>query len=328
MDPCPLRSWSALALAPSCSAPPSNPAQPSAVVGLPSVIPPADNSQVLFASQPLMLVVSDATIGGAITATYTFEVATDSAFADKVQTKSVSQGILRANHGAARSIATSKDYYWHVRAEAGAPTASSHATKFTVVPLGAPTPAAPANGAVVSGWPTLVVNNVQKSGTTGALVYRFDISTSSSFGSIATSGTVAEGSGQTSFTPSGATPTGQATLFWRASAIDQGGGVTGPASTTQSFRVELEPGSEIAAEEGMPCGLPRSRRTRRGTHYSATAGIFKPSRRSTVWSINRRPSTNCASSTCSIVDSILRVRSTGSTTTAISPMRRIIRDRK
>ena len=69
----------------------SNPAGPSGA-SAPQPLTPANNSQVQYGSQPVTLTVQNAvsTTGGA---TYTFEVATDGNFTNKVQTKdSVAEG--------------------------------------------------------------------------------------------------------------------------------------------------------------------------------------------------------------------------------------------
>src|SRR5436190_1788915 len=79
------------AAATSCSS--SNPAQPSsgltASIGAPRSVTPPDGMQLRFADQPVRLVVRNAAVTGSAAgaATYTFEVATDVAFANKVQTK-------------------------------------------------------------------------------------------------------------------------------------------------------------------------------------------------------------------------------------------------
>ena len=47
----------------------------------------------------------------------------------------------------------------------------------------------PARRFASSGWPTLTVNNATRSGSVGALVYKFEVSASSAFGSLVVSAT-------------------------------------------------------------------------------------------------------------------------------------------
>jgi hypothetical protein len=232
-----------------------SPAQPSAVVGLPTPLLPIGDAVLSFSSQPIVLVTQNATISGTISPTYTFEVATDSAFAaTKVQTKdNVAQGGSGQTSVALDSLATGKDYYWHVRAQGGGTTgAFSSTSKFTVVALTPPTPVSPANGTVVGSWPTLTVANVQSSGPTGPLGYQFDISTSASFTTITVTGSVAETATQTSFTPSGQAPASAMTFYWRATATDLSNGAKSPSSAAQSFTLSISQAGAIAAQEGQP----------------------------------------------------------------------------
>ena len=77
---------------------------------------------------------------------------------------------------------------------------------------------------------------------------------------------MAEGSGQTSFTPSVTPgPADQTTLYWRAVATDAVNQVTSPASTTESFKFSNPPtrAALIAQQQGVvlwpgavPTGTP------------------------------------------------------------------------
>jgi hypothetical protein len=231
----------------------SSPAQPASVIGVPTPVLPIADSVLSFSSQPFLLVAQNATSSGATNPTYTFEVATDSAFAAKVQTKdNVAQGGAGQTGVALDTLASGKDYFWHVRAQGGGTTgAFSSTSRFTVVPITPPTPISPANGAVVGGWPTLTVANVQRSAPTGPLGYRFDVATSNSFTTIIVSGSVAETATQTSFTPSGQTPANQTTLYWRATATDLLSGASSPASAAQSFVFIASQAGTIASQEGL-----------------------------------------------------------------------------
>jgi hypothetical protein len=127
-------------------------------------------------------------------------------------------------------------------------------TPTPTIVLNAPVPASPADGTASQGWPTLVVNNSVRTGPAGALVYRFDLSTTSDFNNIIATASVAEGAGQTSFTPNVTPlPSDQTTLYWRAVAIDPLNQVSSPASSTVSFTFSNPPTKAglIAHQEGV-----------------------------------------------------------------------------
>src|ERR1700704_4586457 len=75
-----------------------------ATLTVPTLVTPADAAQLTFASQPVTLVIGNAVSTKATPLTYTFEVATDAAFASKVYSKTaVTQG-----SGAQTSLAIDK----------------------------------------------------------------------------------------------------------------------------------------------------------------------------------------------------------------------------
>lgn len=139
-------------------------------------------------------------------------------------------------------------------------------TPTATIVINAPVPASPADGTSSTGWPTLVVNNSTRTGPAGALVYRFDISTTADFNNIVATGSVAEGGGQTSFTPNVTPlPADQTTFYWRALAIDPLNQITSPASPTVSFKFSNPPTKAqlIAQQQGVvlwpgavPTGTP------------------------------------------------------------------------
>lgn len=237
----------------SCSK--KNPVQPSgqtaspsgvealtASVGAPRPLTPANGAQIKNADQPVTLVV----LNGVSTkpgATYTFEVATDTAFSTKVQTK---DGVTEATAGQTSvkldALAAAKDYFWHARSTSGGTTGVFGSTyKFTVGPaisINAPVPIAPLNGAQTGARPALRVANATRSGPAGAITYKFEIATSSAFTSVIASATVAEGTNETGFIPT-TDLSANATFFWRATAIDAANAISSAASTAQSFTTSL-----------------------------------------------------------------------------------------
>jgi hypothetical protein len=199
---------------------------------------PANGAQIANQAQPVTLVVQNAVASKAGT-TYTFEVATDIAFTNKVQTK---DGIAEGSNGQTSvrldPLAAAKDYYWHARAQAPGGTGTfTDLFKFTIgsaVTLAAPTPIGPLTNATTTPLPALRVSNVTRSGSAGAITYKFEIARDAGFGSIIVSGTNTEGVNETGFIPTTELPTG-ALLFWRATAIDAANSVTSSPSATQSF---------------------------------------------------------------------------------------------
>ena len=127
-------------------------------------------------------------------------------------------------------------------------------TPTPTIVINAPVPVSPADGTLSQGWPTLVVNNAIRTGPAGAIVYRFDISTTPDFNNIVATGTIAEGGGQTSFTPNvSPLPADQTTFYWRAVAIDPLNQVTSQPSATVSFKFSNPPTKAqlIAQQQGV-----------------------------------------------------------------------------
>lgn len=250
----------ALAATAACS---DNPAQPSsgnsalsASVAAPRPVSPANAALIKNSDQPATLVVQNA-ISTQSGATYTFEVASDPAFATKVQTKDgISEGSGGQTVVKLDALTPGHDYFWHARATVGGTAGLfGTASKFTIglpITIDPPVPVGPLSGAVSSGWPAFTVLNSTRQGPVGALVYRFEIANNSSFTNIISTGTVNEGSSRTSFTPSGQGPAAQTTLFWRATAVDQANNISSPTSSVQSFTYGLPTRqAQLAAQEGL-----------------------------------------------------------------------------
>jgi len=227
-----------LVLVPACS----STVQPSssASVAAPQPRVPANNSQLTFASQPVTLSVQNAVVTNGAATTYTFEVATDPAFASKVQTKDgVTQGSNGQTSVVLDALTGARDYYWRVRAtSADTIGVFGPTSKFTVgaaVSIAAPVPVAPLTGGTGNPRAALRVRNAVKQGPAGPLTYRFEVATTSAFSTIVASGTNVEGVNETGFVPTNDFPLG--TLFWRATAIDATNNITSASSAVQSFTV-------------------------------------------------------------------------------------------
>jgi hypothetical protein len=154
------------------------------------------------------------------------------------------------------ALPAGRDYYWHARAQGAGTTGLYGATfKFTVGPaitINAPVPIAPLTNAQTGTRPALRVANAVRTGPAGAITYRFEISTVSSFSPLLMTGTNSEGVNETGFIPPADLPT-TGTLFWRATAIDVANGVSSPPSAVQSFTANRPSQAEaIAAQLGVP----------------------------------------------------------------------------
>jgi hypothetical protein len=260
--------FAALLAAAGCGSSPATPAAASgaagsgastagtASIGAPKPLSPSTGVQLKNSDQPITLIALNAFITQAGGTTYTYEVAGDSAFNAKIQTKDgVAEGANGSTSVKLDPLPAASDYYWHVRASGGGTTGVfGPVFKFTIGPaisITAPVPIAPLTGAQTTLRPTLRVTNVTHLGPVGAILYKIEISTSSTFPSTVATATIAEGVTETDFTPTADLPA--ATLFWRVTAIDSASGVTSQASTVQSFTA-VKPSSaaaQIAAQLGQ-----------------------------------------------------------------------------
>ncbi|HYM25248.1 MAG TPA: hypothetical protein VEU08_18655 [Vicinamibacterales bacterium] len=253
----------ALAAAAACSS--SNSSSPASTTGgTPSVaqpvpVSPAAGAKIPNLSQPVTLIVQNAvTTGGS--STYTFEVASDSAFAAKVFTKS---GVAEDSGGqtgvVASTLPAGANYYWHVRAENGGTSGPFTAGRLLVIgpaiSIDPPVPVAPLSGSTSNGWQPFTINNSSRVGAVGAMSYKFDVATDSAFTSILFSGTVSETGGtggQTSYTPPAANPPPTTSLYWRATALDNAGHSSDPsAAVSFTWGAPRSTAADKATQEGL-----------------------------------------------------------------------------
>lgn len=207
----------------------------------PTPVTPTDGQRFKYTDQPLTLTVNNAVATGG-TVTYSFQVASDSAFGTVVYSKDgIAQGSGSTTSLKIDTLAGNKDYYWRARAvSGGASGAYSKGRTFNVGPqivIQAPTLVSPANGANSSGsTPTLTVQNASRTGPVGTMVYVFAISDSASFGNVLGSNTVAEGGGGQTSAQVNVKYTANATYYWRVQALDSTNNVQGPFSAVWSFK--------------------------------------------------------------------------------------------
>jgi hypothetical protein len=206
----------------------------------PAAVSPADGQQVRFTDQPIKLVVNKATTTGTAALTYTFEVASDAAFANLVTSKAGTEtgGTQTATID---KLAGDKKYFWRARASSGSFNGpNSSARSFQVGPevvLASPAAVFPSENGTLTGAARLTVHNVDRSGPVGEVSYRFEVSDSSSFGQIVYAGTATEQAGdQTTIQVNSAALASGTTYFWRVQASDSPSGVSSSPSSIFSFR--------------------------------------------------------------------------------------------
>jgi hypothetical protein len=235
---CRLVALAAAALLAACS----SPASPAVSFTAPGAIGPAPGANLRFSDQPISLTLANAVETNPATLTYSVDVATDNAFANKV----VSRTGIVPSAGSTTSVLLpvlngNQTYYWRAFSVVGAASTSAVAPKsFYVGPnvtLTPPVIESPSGGVVSSATPTFTVSDVARTGTPGgAIFYDFQVASDSGFTNIiADSGHVTEQPNQTSWT---STVSLSATNYsLRVEALDPADSVT-TAFTTASFLVQ------------------------------------------------------------------------------------------
>ena len=230
-------SVTALLAAVACGSSTTTSATPAPTVA-PQLLTPTNGSQVANLSLPVTLVVVNAA-GTVVGRTYTFQIASDIAFTTVVQTKdSIAEGTNGQTSVKLDALPAAKDYFWRARATAPGGTGTfSDLFKFTVggvLTLAAPATISPLTNSQTTPRPTLRVTNAVRSGSTGAITYKFEIARDSGFASVVFTATTAEGVNETGIVLTSDLPT-SVTLFWKATAIDAANGLTSSPSSVQSF---------------------------------------------------------------------------------------------
>ena len=207
----------------------------------PQLSTPNEGASFKFIEQPITLVVKNAVSTGSTALTYTFEVASDAAFASKVQTK---EGVAQGNANTSVTLdrlGADRSYYWRSRASSG--SVAGPFTKGRLLKVGpevvlqAPVLGDPPTNATVDEQPTLNVNRVSRTGPAEQIFYRFELSDSSSFGSVVYSTTVPERS-DLPYTPHRVERVlDEKTYFWRVQASDPSNSVNSPFSSVAQFKV-------------------------------------------------------------------------------------------
>ena len=152
----------------------------------------------------MTLLIENAGSNGPRPLTYSFDIATDTAFSNKVFSR---DGIAQGEGGRTSlrmtdTLATGHTYYWRVRAQDGANT-GPYATPmafdiFTPIVIGVPGLTAPApNSTVLTLRPTFTLANAPRSGPIGTITYLIELADSDSFANKVATWTAAETPNQT-----------------------------------------------------------------------------------------------------------------------------------
>lgn len=218
---------------------------PGVNIAPPSPLDPKDGRQIEFSSQPITLSMQNAQTNGVRPLTYLVEIATDTAFNNRVFAR---DGVAPGQDGKTTvrletPLATGRTYYWRAKAADGAnesPTSSFvHFNIFTQIIIDKPTPREPINNVMLeSATPRFAIGNAPRSGPVGAISYIVEVAASDTFLDRYAVWTIPEQPGQTAFNAPSALPSGKQ-LYWRASAFD--GGNQGRWSDTQTFRTPAPP---------------------------------------------------------------------------------------
>jgi hypothetical protein len=228
-------------------------------ISAPRASEPAQGAKLKPSQQPLRLMVENANSNGVRPLSYTFEVASDSAFQNKVFARSnVTPGTNGRTTITLDPLTVGKAYHWRARAEDGANTGPFMTAAFEVLPqpeLGAPVPVSPIDNQRTSSLrPTLIINAPNRNAAVGPLIYDLQIALDVAITQVISIGRFPEAGAQSTFTPTSDLPENRQ-YFWRVRAGD---GETGSAwSITQTFTTpsapQAPPPNPPPAPPGGPC---------------------------------------------------------------------------
>ena len=234
---------------------------PGVDISAPRLLEPQNGTKIEIEKQPITLLIENSSSNGVRPLNYTFEIATDAAFSNKVFSRdSISPGENGRTSlklpDALASGGNSRSYYWRARAQDGANTgsfASSAFDVFTPIVIREPVLSSPAPNALVTSLrPTFTITNVVRSGPVGAISYLIEVATDGQFNNKIASWTAGEGGGsQTTFN----LPRDLAyntVYYWHVRAFDPT--TTGPFSTIWAFQTMAEPAPEPPPIPSGPVG--------------------------------------------------------------------------
>jgi hypothetical protein len=216
----------------------------------PTPVTPAIGAVVKYTDQPLTLTVQNSTTTGSTALTYSFEVASDVAFATITAKKeNVVAGTGQTSAKLDAALPDGKTYYWRARAFSGT-VAVPYSTIVTfgvgaAVGLEAPQPQTPAIGEVLGGpRPTLVITNAARTGNVGTVYYVFEVADNTGFAPVLVNNTIQETAGTTtSWTSTVDLPSGKP-LYWHVRSTSPSTNVQSAFTNTRNF--SLTQGVDLA----------------------------------------------------------------------------------
>ena len=214
---------------------------PGVDISAPKVLEPIPGSRISTDRQPVTLLVENAGSTGVRPLTYSFDIAIDAAFNNKVFSR---EGIAQGDAGRTSlrlsdALASGRTYYWRARAQDGANTGPYAAPVafdvFTPIVIDVPGLMSPApNTTVLNLRPTFTISDAPRSGPVGAITYLIEVADGDAFTNKAATWTAAETPNQTVLTSPVDLISGKV-YYWHVRAYDPT--TLGPWSPTQAFQM-------------------------------------------------------------------------------------------
>lgn len=260
---------------------------PGVNISAPKLLEPASGAQIAGDKQPITLLIENSSSNGVRPLNYSFEVAGDSNFNNKVF---VREGVAPGENGRTsltlpNALGTGRGYFWRAKAQDGANTGPYSSmvafNVFTPVSFDKPLPVSPVGGAKVANYsPEFVFNNAPRTGSPGLITYVIEVATNSTFGGLIAAWQFVEQANQTKFAAaSGLPPSSQ--LYWRVRAFEAT--ALGPWSDTATFvtptPVVAPPPPTGGGGGGGPCtnttqvGIVTCRRNQFSGHMDAGQSV-------------------------------------------------------
>lgn len=218
---------------------------PGVDITAPRLLEPGTGWQIAGDKQPLTLLIENSFSNSPRPLNYTFEVASDAAFTNRVFTRENVDGgdAGRTSLRLPDALSSGRTYYWRAKAQDGANespfSAATSFNVFTPVSFDKPLPISPANNVQTdSTTPEFRFRNAPHAGTPEFVTYTIELASNATFTGALVAWQVAEQPGETKLVSPSAGPY-NTQLFWRVRASD--GGVAGPWSDAAVFRTPPAP---------------------------------------------------------------------------------------
>ncbi|MGE3956259.1 MAG: hypothetical protein AB7H96_06025 [Vicinamibacterales bacterium] len=212
---------------------------PGVEISAPKLLEPPANHQISGDSQPITLLIENAWSTGQRPLKYSFEVATDTGFANMVFLR---EDVAPGENGRTslvlpNALGTGRGYFWRVKAQDGANTGPYSSplafNVFTPVSFGKPGLVSPVAGEVVSSYtPEFRFVNAPRTGSPSLVSYVIEVSANGAFSGIIAAWQFPEQPNETRFKAASSLPAATA-IYWRVRAFE--GGALGPWSDTGGF---------------------------------------------------------------------------------------------